>query len=223
MRVSDLARLAARRGATSYLQKRGYILPAVAIGANIPGAVNRAREGYRTTEHSLNRAAGEQLDPTVAEKRADMMQFMKGLAGAKPPMGGMHGTPLTMPGLAQHFGGHLLSSMIAPIVQAPAQGIADRIKGLFAPAAPGSSPNDAAMRLTVLKQLKAEDPVLSQADDKTITDAYQTMVRFAPVLSTDKNAVRSFLRQAVMSGAGPDYASIKLLADSERSVTGGKD
>ena len=79
---------------------------------------------------------------------------------------------------------------------------------------------DDSARQAILGDLKRNDPVLSSADDKTLMEAYHTMTRFAPVLSTDKNAVRSFLRQAVMSGSGPDYASIKLLADSERAVTG---
>ncbi len=80
---------------------------------------------------------------------------------------------------------------------------------------------DSAAREAILAGLKRTDPVLSSADDKVLMEAYHTMSRFAPVLSTDKNAVRSFLRQAVMSGSGPDYMSIKLLADSERAVTGG--
>jgi hypothetical protein len=83
---------------------------------------------------------------------------------------------------------------------------------------------DEAARHAILGDLKRTDPVLASADDKVLMEAYHTMARFAPVLSTDKNAVRSFLRQAVMSGSGPDYMSIKLIADSERSVTDtGKD
>jgi hypothetical protein len=80
---------------------------------------------------------------------------------------------------------------------------------------------DASAREAIISNLKRTDSVLMNADDKTLMEAYHTMTRFAPVLSTDKNAVRSFLRQAVMSGSGPDYMSIKLLADSERAVTGG--
>lgn len=77
-----------------------------------------------------------------------------------------------------------------------------------------------AARQAILSQLKHEDSVLSQADDRVLMEAYHTMTRFAPTLSTDKNAVRSFLRQAVMSGTGADYSTIKHLADSERAVTG---
>ena len=82
---------------------------------------------------------------------------------------------------------------------------------------------DASAREAIIGELKRTDSVLAGADDSTLMEAYHTMTRFAPVLSTDKNAVRSFLRQAVMSGSGPDYMSIKLLADSERAVTGGND
>jgi hypothetical protein len=81
---------------------------------------------------------------------------------------------------------------------------------------------DQSAREAILKQLKREDPILGDAPDKVLMEAYHTMQRFAPTLSTDKNAVRSFLRQAVMNGVGPDYASIKLLADTERAITGDK-
>lgn len=82
---------------------------------------------------------------------------------------------------------------------------------------------DNAARQAILGDLKKSDSVLANSDNRTLLDAYHTMTRFAPTLSTDKNAVRSFLRQAVMAGSGPDYMSIKLLADAERAVTGEKD
>ena len=81
--------------------------------------------------------------------------------------------------------------------------------------------NDSA-RTAIIDQLKREDPVLHDADNGELMEAYHTMTRFAPVLSTDKNAVRSFLRQAVMSGTGPDYITIKLLAESEAAIKGYK-
>jgi hypothetical protein len=80
---------------------------------------------------------------------------------------------------------------------------------------------DASARQAILGDLKRNDSVLAGADDKILMEAYHTMTRFAPTLSTDKNAVRSFLRQAVMSGSGPDYMSIKLISETERAVTGG--
>jgi len=89
-------------------------------------------------------------------------------------------------------------------------------------AAAGNAGN-ASARKAILDQLRREDLIIQEADDKMLMEAYHTMERFAPVLSTDKNAVRSFLRQAVMSGVGPDYMTIKLLADSERAITGKDD
>ncbi len=79
---------------------------------------------------------------------------------------------------------------------------------------------DNAARQAILQQLRMEDPVLAEADDKLLMESYHTMVRFAPTLSTDKNAVRTFLREAVMTGVGPNFATIKMLGETERTITG---
>jgi hypothetical protein len=249
MRVSDLSRIAATRGMFHFLEKRGLSLPLVAIGTQIPGAVRRATHRYEEGVDQLNRATDEKLDASASKRAFDVSSVLGGMAGTKPQMG-------QMGSLGGHLGGHALMSMLSPILQAPSQGIAERIKGVFAPKPPGmldnlqgkaletfgkslgetgaglvrdlvskavaavGSAGDQSARVAILRTLKLEDPILAEADDKTLMEAYHTMTRFAPVLSTDKNAVRSFLRQAVTSGAGPDYASIKLLADSERAVTG---
>jgi hypothetical protein len=87
--------------------------------------------------------------------------------------------------------------------------------------AAAGSVGDQAARDAILQILKKEDPVLKGAPDKVLMEAFHTMCRVAPVLSTDKNAVRSFLRQAATSGSGGvDFTSIKLLAEAERAVTG---
>jgi hypothetical protein len=71
----------------------------------------------------------------------------------------------------------------------------------------------------MVEVLQSGDPYLSRADPDQLSSAYHTMARFAPTLATDENAVRSFLRQAAEAGMGPDYASIKNLAESEKAVT----
>lgn len=73
-------------------------------------------------------------------------------------------------------------------------------------------------RAGVFKALQAEDDVISQADPQQLAEAYHTMVRFAPTLATDKNAVKTFLRESVLYGTGPNFVSIKQLADAEKSV-----
>ena len=258
MRMSDLGRLAAQRGVVRFLEKRGFSLPALALGVQLPGMVQRAAHRYDKDVEQLNRATTEKIDHPADKRAFDISSALGGMAGMKP--GGMKPgvTPPSTGSIGANLGGQALMSMLGPILQAPSQGIADRIKGVFAPKPPGmmeqmqgkaietfgkslgetgagllrdlmskamaavGSAGDQSARDAILHQLKMEDPILAEADDKVLMEAYHTMTRFAPVLSTDKNAVRSFLRQAVMSGAGPDYASIKLLADSERAVTGQK-
>lgn len=75
-------------------------------------------------------------------------------------------------------------------------------------------------RENMFEQLQQEDDVLAQADPQALQEAYHTMVRFAPTLATDKNAVRSFLRESVTYGTGPNVVTIKMLADAERATTG---
>lgn len=75
-------------------------------------------------------------------------------------------------------------------------------------------------RQNMFEEMQQEDDVLSQADPQSLQEAYHTMVRFAPTLATDKNAVRSFLRESVLYGTGPNVITIKQLADAERASTG---
>ena len=242
MRLSDIAQLVGRRGATSYLCKHGkHELEGLALGIQLPGIIDRGVERYNTTERALNRATGK----TIA-KHADWGSFMGGMGGAGDTPGQM----------GSSLGGKTLFSMISPILGAPGSAIGQRIQNAINPQ-PGlmdkvkekalgtafgalgtagvdllkdlaskavaavSNISSNSAREAILKSLKKEDIVLADADDKMLMESYHTMVRFAPTLSTDKNAVRSFLRQAVIAGSGPDFTSIKLLADSERAVTGG--
>lgn len=64
------------------------------------------------------------------------------------------------------------------------------------------------------------DDVIAKADTALVHSSFATMKRFAPNLAADPNAVRSFLREAVIYGNGPSYATLKNLADAEKSVVG---
>lgn len=253
MRVIELAQMAAERGALSYLNRQGCNtktaaegilqtvrqgLPWATGGALFYNAAARANRRMDDVEAAINAAGGQKLG-------------MAGPPKPPPPIGSNQWWQTGAP-----TGGSVLSSMAMPIIQAPAAGLAERIKKYFGPREPtmfemmqqdlakgiskgvadaGASllkdvaskavtavgaAGQRAARAAILDSLKQEDPILSQHDDQALMEAYHTMVRFAPTLSTDKNAVRSFLRQAVMSGSGPDYASIKLLADTEHAVAG---
>ena len=74
-------------------------------------------------------------------------------------------------------------------------------------------------RKGIFNQLSQEDEVLAQADPTQLEDAYHTMVRFAPTLATDKNAVKTFLRETALYGTGPNYTTIKQIAEAENAVT----
>lgn len=87
---------------------------------------------------------------------------------------------------------------------------------------------DEPKRKALLDQLFRTDPVIKDAlarhpDSKTmLMEAYGTMAKFAPTLSMDINAARSFLREAVLGGSGVNYASIKNLVDTERAIADSK-
>lgn len=74
----------------------------------------------------------------------------------------------------------------------------------------------------MVEAMMASDPILRRGDKDSILDAYHSMAKFAPTLAADENAVRSFLRESVMAGNGPDYASIANLARAERDVVTAK-
>ena len=61
--------------------------------------------------------------------------------------------------------------------------------------------------------LKNNPSVLAQ-----LKEAFSTMVRFAPSLAMDISAVRSYLREAVLSGGGINYATVKQLAETEKII-----
>lgn len=214
MRLTDVLALAAEHGATRHLEKRGMSPTLIMTALQAPGIGQRAAARYRQVANAVGHAGT--LDPEDPVKLSADGSFFGGFIGKKP--GDKVPKGITGGGLAANLGGQALAGALGTIG-------ASLLKDMYAKArsAIGSIGSDSA-RKAILDQLKREDPVLAQADDNVLMGAFHTMARFAPTLSTDKNAVRSFLRQAVMSGAGPDYMSIKLLAESERAVSGkGKD
>lgn len=71
---------------------------------------------------------------------------------------------------------------------------------------------------SVFETLRKKDEVLSQADPQQLLESYHTMARFAPTLATDMNAVKTFLRESVLYGSGPNVISIKQLVDAEHAI-----
>lgn len=79
-------------------------------------------------------------------------------------------------------------------------------------------------RERIFYEAMKSDPVLRDALRSNpaalgqMKEAFATLVRFAPSLAQDVNAVRSYLREAVISGGGINFATIKQLADTEKTV-----
>jgi hypothetical protein len=76
-------------------------------------------------------------------------------------------------------------------------------------------------RKELFRDIVRNDPVVStfeQEQPGSAAQAYATMQRFAPELSTDKHIVTAFLRNAAMSGGPLDYNMIKGVADAETAI-----
>jgi len=70
----------------------------------------------------------------------------------------------------------------------------------------------------VFNMLTKEDDIISKADKKQMKSTFETMKRFAPNLAADENAARSFLREHATYDTGPNYATLKSLADAEKMI-----
>lgn len=76
-------------------------------------------------------------------------------------------------------------------------------------------------RRAIVQEITKTDPVVQTYEKEqpgVSEQAFQTMARFAPELSTDPNVVQAFLRNAAMTGGVLDHATVKGLADAEAAV-----
>ena len=200
MQLTDILALAAQEGMRRHVEKRGGVMLPISVGAMAPGIAHKAIQRAHETERAMDEANNQPFKIAAAAGAG------KAVATVGKGIGGM-----MMGGAVASFGKEMGTSganLLRDIANKAMEAIGHG--------------GQVAARQAILGDLKRSDSVLAGADDKTLMESYHTMTRFAPVLSTDKNAVRSFLRQSVMSGSGPDFISIKLLADSERAVTGEK-
>lgn len=72
----------------------------------------------------------------------------------------------------------------------------------------------------MVAKLMAQDEMLAYANPEELESSYSSMRNFAPTLAADPNAAKSFLRNAVASGGGVDFNTLKLLAETENAATG---
>jgi hypothetical protein len=75
-------------------------------------------------------------------------------------------------------------------------------------------------RAQIFAHLVKTDDIIGSADKRNLLEAYDSMAKFAPTLSTNLSAAKSFLREAAQHDGGIDYMTIKGLGQAERAVTG---
>lgn len=186
---------------------------------------NRAARGSGNVTRAESKAqAARAQDKSREQQKRDMKQIARSAAGAVkkslPPeqSGWANAGEHIIGGLGKGFGSALGGSMVGLLAHGIGTGV-DALRDHFM-----IEPK----RKALVESLLRSDPVLSDAiarhpDSITLVkESYGTMARFAPTLSLDVNAVRSFLREAVLGGSGVNYATIKNLVDTERSIADSK-
>lgn len=149
------------------------------------------------------------------EKKAELYSMTKTAAGGPHPFS--PGNAM-IEGLGKGVGSAFGGTVVGAIAQLLGSGGAALMNRF----------SDEPKRKALVESLLRTDPVLSDAVKRHpdslghIMESYKTMTRFAPALSMDPNAVRSFLRESVLGGAGVNYATIKNLVDTERSIADAK-
>lgn len=76
-------------------------------------------------------------------------------------------------------------------------------------------------REKLVQQITMSDPTVATQERENPGQAalaYNTMARFAPILSTDPQVATAFLRHTAMSGGALDHQMIRGLADAESAV-----
>ncbi len=78
-------------------------------------------------------------------------------------------------------------------------------------------------RESIADDLMRNDPIISDEERRnpgSTMQAYSTMARVAPTLSTDPNVATSFLRHVSQTEGPIDPQTVKLLAEAEKAVQG---
>ena len=172
-----------------------------------------------------NQILGMRSDPTRMVEERDVMASLNEFLEKKASPGGGGGSPQYRWGQdnpLQHAAAHgiqgLTSGVGQGIAEALIHGLGRAVGGI------GSSLLGDPKRKAVLQKALTGDQVLSDALKRNpamgeqLLEAYQTLLKFAPTLAGDVNAVRSFLREVVLGGGHVNYATIKNLVDTEKAI-----
>jgi hypothetical protein len=180
----------------------GLALLAPILGSSFHGVQHRNEETLMNLREDPGRDITASLDAFLEKKAAAIHPFLSSMGG----------------GIQTSFAGGVgagLAHGTLDLLAGAMKGGLGTLKDVFV---------TDRRRKELVKTLVQNDVVLSDAIARSpnalpvIQEAFETMCRFAPSLSLDANAVRSFLREAVVGGAGVNYATIKNLIETERAL-----
>jgi hypothetical protein len=201
----------------------GSLMMAPILGSAFTAQQQRREDELMNLQMNPTQSKMSHLDRFLEKKAAD---YSKMAGGDSPPGFGPRWHEIVGTALK----GHTQDSFASGLGQGVGGGIAQAILGAIGG---GYHTLHNALivdprRQRLFESVVRTDPVIRDAlsrtphADKTLAEAFQTMVRFAPSLSLDVNAVRSFLREAVIGGAaGVNYATIKTLIETEKGLRAG--
>ena len=73
-------------------------------------------------------------------------------------------------------------------------------------------------RNSVFNRVVASDDVLNSTDPDYLRQVFRTVSNTSPHIASDPIALKSVLREATLSGSGMDYATIKNIAETEKTL-----
>lgn len=192
------------RGFNRFVRTPELALPVLGLAAVAPTLYDEASSQYHRHMEEANQMVQHPGSVRIAQE-VTLESFMSKTAAVRgQSLGENIGSGLGK-GLGEQFGKGLIDRLFTS-----AGSTLDKI--LSTPA-----------RKDLIKRLFDSDPIISDAlrrnpqMQKQLLEAYATMIKFAPSLTTDTNAVRSFLREVVLGGGNVNYAVIKNLIDTEKA------
>jgi hypothetical protein len=71
----------------------------------------------------------------------------------------------------------------------------------------------------------SQDPMISEhllSNPQQVREAHDVLKKFGPSMASNPSATRNFLRQVISSGGTPDFATIRMLAETEKMIRQGQ-
>ncbi len=192
------------RAAARAAENPDLAIPALGAAMLAPTAMSALQEEYVKNLEEANHMQRNPGSVRIAHE-VTLNDFMAKVAAV--PVGAFDNVTTGLgKGLGESFG----KGLVERLLNAAGGGI-DKILSMPA-------------RKRIIEQLFTSDPVISDAlkrnpaIQRQLLEAYATMLKFAPSLTTDTNAVRSFLREVILGGGNVNYAVVKNLIDTERAL-----